>query len=252
MGTCPLAGNRSGLGLTHCVRPAAGNIDVSRVTQSSFVAEAKSSRFPPPSVDGYKDFFISLSGDPGPQASRAVPSAGRSYAAAHSCAAEFDGIVGRGACPAAGPEPAARVAPCANPFRFGPGRPPQGRQLGLPSAGRTRTDGVAVRAGSRYRPGCRSAICGRCGAAGYDPRRSGRGRSPLFRSACSHLGECSLAAHCRRRDRAGNRCASGRAPVGCASGYRHRYGTDAGAVRAQGRQRDRHRSFIRNASPCPS
>src|SRR4029453_12926847 len=112
-------GNNSGLGLTLCVKPAAGDIDLSRVTQSSFDAEPKSFGRGSVFIDGYKDFLISLIGDPGPQARRAFPGAGRSYAAAHLVAAAFDGAVGRGVGAIAGAKPAPRIASCPHPVRLG-------------------------------------------------------------------------------------------------------------------------------------
>src|ERR671913_560646 len=63
------------------------------------------------SIDGYKDFLISLSGDPGPQARRAFPSIGRSDAAAHPRAVAVDGAVGRRTGAIAWPKPAARITP---------------------------------------------------------------------------------------------------------------------------------------------
>src|SRR4029079_16222343 len=113
------------------VRPAAGNIDVSRVTQSSFVAEAEKFLKMPSCIDRYKDFLISLSGDPAPQACRAFSGAGRSNATAHPGAAKSHGTVGRRACPVARPEPATGFATCQDPQRLGPCRPAQGGKLGL-------------------------------------------------------------------------------------------------------------------------
>src|SRR6185503_9509308 len=103
------------------VRPAAGNIHVSRVTQSSFVAEAEKFVQRPLRIDGYKDFLISLSRDPGSQACRAFPSVGRPDAAARPGAAAGHGVVGWRTGSIARPKPAQGIPPRPDPIRLGAG-----------------------------------------------------------------------------------------------------------------------------------
>src|SRR5688500_17508687 len=107
--------------------------------------------------DAYKDIFISLSGDCHASARRPVPGARRPDSGADPRALEAHGIVGRRT--GAGPrtEPAAGLAPLEDPRRRGSRRTAQGRQLGVPDAGRSGPHRPDVRAarllGGRADPG---------------------------------------------------------------------------------------------------
>ena len=121
--------------------------------------------------DAYKDIFISLSRDrsccPLPTVFQALADPTRLRILA---LLRIDGAVGRRAGAGPRPKPAARVAPSQDPRRRRRRRAPQGRQLGVPDAGRPGARRAAVRADrSLGRRAGRGAVRRRRGA---DSRRS--------------------------------------------------------------------------------
>ena len=251
MGTGLLAENQLRLGLPR-------ERQASERRYSCFVASRNRHLLRPekfqhrPSIDGYKDFFISLSGDPGPQACRAFPGAGRSDAAAHPRAAAGDGIVGRRTGAAARAEPAAGVAPRPDPV------PTRGWSAGARKAAGSICSSPMPSALSRcsisiggwtQKPSSSSLPMprGSIRSAPTAPRRRGAISRPMPRPGTASA-----------RSTSPMRRSSGRSPSlladrphGRAARHRHRHGPDARIVRAQAAERDRHRPVVGNAAAGP-
>ena len=200
----------------------------------------------------YKDIFISLSDDSGPHR---LPRFSRRWPIPRGCASWR--CCGRWSCRSASwpsclgqsqPRVSRHVRILAD---CGTGRPPQGRQLGVPPAGRS------ARAPSRCStsstngstPRREQLFAADVGAAGSGPRRPRRGRARAISRPMPRPGTASA------RSMSPKARSSGRSPRCWATGRSGALldiGTGTGRMlelfAPAGRQRDRHRPLVGDAS----